>query len=257
MAIMTGKTAIITGASRGIGRAAAVRFAAEGASVVVGARSAAELDGLVAYIRSGGGRAEAVPGDITTPDYQERLVGTAMTAFGGVDAAFNNAGTLGDLSQLDGLSLAAWNKALTTNLTAGFLAAQHQIPAMRERGGGSLIFTGTFVGSTAGLPGMAGYAASKAGLSGLVQVLAAEYGGDGIRVNALVPGGTDTAMAAEVAGTAQARAYVEGLHALGRLAQPEEIAAAALFLASDEASFVTGSALHVDGGVSIYRAAGR
>lgn len=256
MSIMTGKVVIITGASSGIGRAAAARFAAAGASVVCGARRAEELDVLVRRIRADGGRAEAVPGDVTDPSYQARLVDAAVSTFGRLDAAFNNAGSLGEMGRITGVSLSGWNRTLETNLTAGYLAASQQVPAMREGGGGSIIFTTTFVGHTAGLPGMAAYAASKAGLLGLVQVLAAEYGGENIRVNALVPGGTDTPMGAEVAGSPETRAYVEGLHALGRLAQPEEIADAALFLASDQSAFVTGSALRADGGVSIHRPAG-
>ena len=124
---------------------------------------------------------------------------------------------------------------------------------MVARGGGSLIFTSTFVGHTVGFPGMAAYAASKAGLIGLVQVIAAEWGAKGIRANAVLPGGTDTAMGQAVADTPDKRRFVEGLHALKRLAAPEEIARSVLYLASDQASFVTGTALLVDGGVSITR----
>lgn len=122
---------------------------------------------------------------------------------------------------------------------------------MLERGGGSLIFTSSFVGYTAGMPGMAAYAAAKAGLIGLTQVLAAEYGPRGLRVNALLPGGTDTPGATTT--TPQARAFVEGIHALKRMAQPEEIARSALYLASNASSFTTGTALFADGGVSINR----
>ena len=126
---------------------------------------------------------------------------------------------------------------------------------MVERGGGSLIFTSTFVGHTVGMPGMTSYAASKAGLIGLTQVLAAEYGAKGVRVNALVPGGTDTPASVTNAPGAgpEVLAFVEGLHALKRIAQPQEIARAALFLASDASSFTTGSALFADGGISITR----
>ena len=124
---------------------------------------------------------------------------------------------------------------------------------MLARGGGSLIFTSTFVGHTVGFPGMGAYAASKAGLVGLTQVIAAEFGAKGIRANALLPGGTDTPMGRAVSNTPEMRAFVEGLHALKRLAEPQEIAQAALFLASDASSFVTGTALLADGGVSITR----
>jgi len=142
---------------------------------------------------------------------------------------------------------------LTVNLTSGFLAAKYQLPAMEARGGGSLVFTSTFVGYTAGFPGLAAYAASKSGLVGLVQVLASEYGPKSIRVNALLPGATDTPMGREVANTPEARQFVAGLNAFKRIAAPEEIAEAALFLCSDASSFTTGTAMLVDGGVSINR----
>jgi NAD(P)-dependent dehydrogenase (short-subunit alcohol dehydrogenase family) len=133
--------------------------------------------------------------------------------------------------------------------------AKYQIPAMLERGSGSLIFTSTFVGYSLGFGGMAAYAASKAGLIGLMQVLAVEVGAKGVRVNVIVPGGTDTpsnvANAPEAA--PETRAFVEGLHALKRLAKPEEIAQSALYLASDASSFTTGAVVRVDGGVSISR----
>lgn len=139
------------------------------------------------------------------------------------------------------------------NLTGGFLCAKHQIPAMLSRGGGSIIFTSTFIGYTVGLPHTAAYAASKAGLIGLTKALAAEFGRKGIRVNALVPGGTDTAMSRAFADTPEALGFVRGLHALKRMAAPEEIAQSALYLASEASSFTTGSALLTDGGVSIVR----
>ena len=128
-----------------------------------------------------------------------------------------------------------------------------QIPPMLDRGGGSLIFTSTFVGHTAGLPGVAAYAAGKAGLIGLVQALAAEFGPKGIRVNALLPGGTETPMAQAMISTPEDRKFVENMHALKRIAEPEEIAQSALYLASDMSSFTTGTAMLVDGGVSINR----
>ncbi|WP_404838527.1 SDR family oxidoreductase [Aeromonas media] len=136
---------------------------------------------------------------------------------------------------------------------SAFVGAKYQIPAMQARGGGSLIFTSTFVGHTLGLPGMAAYAASKAGLIGLTQVLAAEFGAQGVRVNALLPGGTDTPMGRAFTNTPESLAFVQNMHALKRLAQPEEIARSALYLASDASSFTTGIALLADGGVSICR----
>ena len=254
--LLSGKVAIVTGASSGIGRATAALFAREGASVVVAGRRRAALDALVSEIAERGGRATALAGDVTHEDFAAALVERATSEFGGVDVALNNAATLGDLGvSVPDLERSKWDETLATNLTSAFLGAKHQIPAMLKRGGGSLIFTSTFVGHTLGMPGMTSYAASKAGLIGLTQVLAAEYGAKGVRVNALVPGGTDTPASITNAPDAgpEVLAFVEGLHALKRIAQPQEIARAALFLASDASSFTTGSALFADGGVSITR----
>jgi NAD(P)-dependent dehydrogenase (short-subunit alcohol dehydrogenase family) len=250
---LDGKTAIVTGASSGIGRAAARLFAEHGAKVVVGARRRDALDDLVAEIEAEGGEAVAHAGDVRDEACAQGLVGLAVERFGGLDIAFNNAGTLGEMGALGDLSLEGWRETLDVNLTGAFLGAKHQIPAMLSRGGGSLVFTSTFVGHTVGFPGMAAYGAAKAGLVGLARVIAAEYGAQGIRANALLAGGTDTPMGAEVANTPETIAFVEGLHALKRIAQPDEIAQAALFLASDASSFVTGSAMAADGGVSISR----
>lgn len=254
MGTLDGKTAIVTGASSGIGRATALLYAKEGARLVVTARRKAELDALVAEIESRGGEAAALPGDICDETLGARLVALATDRFGGLDIAFNNAGTTGNLLPAAEIPLDDWRLTLDTNLTAAFTGAQAQLPAMLARGGGSLIFTSTIVGHELGLPGMAAYAASKAGLIGLARVIAAEYGARGIRANALLPGGTDTPMGRDAAPTPEALSFVVGLHALKRIARPEEIARAALFLASDASSFVTGSALLADGGVSINRA---
>jgi NAD(P)-dependent dehydrogenase (short-subunit alcohol dehydrogenase family) len=250
---LAGKVAIVTGASSGIGYAAARLFASEGASVVVAARRRAELDVLVSEIMHEQGNAIALSGDVRDERFATELVQAAVERFGGLDIALNNAGTIGEMAPVPELSVNGWRETLDTNLTAPFLGAKHQIPAMLNRGGGSIIFTSTFVGYTVGFPGMAAYAASKAALIGLTQVIAAEFGRNRIRANALLPGGTDTPMGRTVANTAETRAFVESLHALKRLALPDEIAKAALFLASDASSFATGSALLVDGGVSISR----
>lgn len=247
------KVAIITGASSGIGRAAALLFARQGAKVVLSARGRERLEEAAAEIRAAGGAAVAVPGDVGEEAHHQRLVEAATAEFGGVDIAFNNAGTTGPVGPLPDLSMADWQSVLDVNLTSGFLAAKYQLPAMEARGGGAIVFTSTFVGYTAGFPGLAAYAASKSGLIGLVQVLASEYGTKGIRVNALLPGATDTPMGREVANTPEARDFIAGLNAFKRIAAPEEIAEAALFLCSDASSFTTGTAMLVDGGVSINR----
>lgn len=253
MAALANKVAIVTGASSGIGYATAKLFAREGAQVVVAARRAAELEALVAEITALGGGAIALAGDVKDEGFAQALVNLAVTKFGGLDVAFNNAGTLGAMGAVPEVSLAGWTDTLATNLSSGFLGAKYQIPAMLARGGGSLIFTSTFVGHTVGFPGMAAYAASKAGLVGMMQVLAAEYGSAGIRANAILPGGTDTPMGRVVANTPEAQAYIESLHALKRTATPEEIAQSVLYLASSASSFTTGTAMLVDGGFSINR----
>lgn len=253
MPALINKIALVTGASSGIGRATAKLFAAEGAHVVVTARRHEELEKLVAEIAASGGKAMALAGDVKDEAFTQSLIAAAIRSFGGLDIAFNNAGALGEMGPTPHVSLNGWTDTIETNLTSAFLGAKYQIPAMLDRGGGSLIFTSSFVGYTAGMPGVAAYAASKAGLIGLTQALAAEFGPRGIRVNAILPGGTDTAAAQAMIGTPEGRAFVEGLHALKRISTPEEIAKSVLYLASDASSFTTGTAMLVDGGVSINR----
>ena len=242
------KTLIVTGASSGIGQAAARLLAAEGANLVLTARRADRLDTLTGDLRDTPGTAIALPGDIRDETHARALVDCATDTFGGLDGAFNNAGTTGPASPLPDLPPEAWREVLDTNLTAAAWAAKYQVPALIARGGGALVFTSSFVGHAIGLPGMGAYAAAKAGLVGLVRVLAAEHGALGVRANALMPGGTMTEMAGD---DPAFHDWVRGLHALKCMAEPDEIAQAALFLLSDQASFVTGTALYADGGNSI------
>jgi len=253
MAALKNKVALITGASAGIGYVTAKLFAQEGASVVVGARRQEKLDTLVSEITAAGGAAVALAGDVTDEAYANALTEAAVRRFGRLDVAFNNVGTLGPMGPTTQASLTDWRHTVETNLTSAFLAAKHQIPAMLKQGSGSLIFNATFVGYTVGFPGIATYAASKSGLIGLTQSLAVEFGQQGIRVNAILPGATDTDMAREMMDTPEARDFITGLYPMRRIASPEEIAKSVLYLASDASSFTTGSALLVDGGVSINR----
>ncbi|MEM9472581.1 MAG: SDR family oxidoreductase [Pseudomonadota bacterium] len=246
---LNNKTIIITGASSGIGEAAAVLFASEGANLVLGARREALLSQLATKINDSGGSAVFLAGDVREESFAADLVELATAEFSGLDGAFNNVGMVGETVAVPDMETANWNDVIATNLTSAFFAAKHQIPALKRSGRGSILFTSSFVGyANAGMPGMGAYAASKAGLIGLVKSLSAEHGGDGIRVNTLLPGGTRTAMAGD---DREIHDYVAGLHPLGRIADPAEIADAALFLLSDRASFVTGSAMTVDGGISI------
>lgn len=247
---LQGKTIIVTGASSGIGAAAARVFAQAGANLVLGARRAPELEKAAAAARNTGANAVILPGDVTEHGYAEALVDLARTEYGGLDGAFNNAGIVGDMLAVPDMPTANWSKVIATNLTSAFFAARAQIPAMLERGRGSIVFTSSFVGvSNGGLAGMGAYAASKAGLVGLVKSLASDHAAAGVRVNALLPGGTITPAGGE--GDADVLAFVANLHPMKRMASAAEIAEVALFLLSDRASFVTGSAMLADGGVSV------
>lgn len=237
------KTIIITGA------AAARLFAAEGANLILGARRQAELDQVAGQIDKCGGHARVLAGDVTDESYNGALVEFALAEFGGLDGAFNNAGTVGDTGPVPEMDSANWNRVIATNLTGAFYAAKAQIPALQARGRGALVFTSSFVGNAnGGMPGMAAYAAAKAGVVGLMQSLASDHAAQGIRVNAVLPGGTMTAMAGD---DPDVHAFISDLHPMKRLATPDEIAQAALFLLSDRASFVTGSPLSADGGVTV------
>lgn len=245
---LSNKTIIVTGASSGIGEDAARLFAAEGANVVLAARRSDLLNTITQEISASGGKAACLAGDVADESYASSLVGLAVSEFGGLDGAFNNAGTIGDMVPITDMTAENWKSVLSINLDSAFFAAKHQIPAMKKSGRGSVVFTSSFVGHTIGMPGMGAYAASKAGMIGLTQSLAVEYGADGIRVNAVLPGGTKTAMAGD---DPDFHDFVRNMHALKRMAEPREIAAAALFLLSDDASFVTGTAMLADGGNSI------
>lgn len=243
------KTIIITGASSGIGAAAAQLFASEGANVVLGARREAELEKVVDQITQNNGIASCLAGDVTDEAYSQKLVDHALKTYGTLDGAFNNAGIMGDMGPISTMASANWDAVISANLSSAFYAAKAQIPEMAKRGMGTIVFTGSFVGfSNGGMLGMAAYAASKAGMIGLTQALASEHAGEGIRVNAILPGGTKTAMAGDDLDTHE---FIANLHPIKRLADPTEIAQSALYLLSDRSSFITGTPLVVDGGMSI------
>ncbi|NVD27759.1 SDR family oxidoreductase [Parasphingorhabdus flavimaris] len=244
MTLLLNHSIIISGASSGIGAAAAEIFAKQGANLVLVARDETGLQETAAKVTDDGGQAIICAGDICDPQTHEHSVDRAMKSFGRLDGAFNNAGTVGATSPLAEISLETFQNVLTTNLTGAFLAAKNQIPAMIESGGGSIVFTGSFVGVSTGLPTMGAYATAKSGLLGLVRSITADYATQGIRSTALIPGGTHTKMA----GNADNREWAASLHAMKRLANPDEIAQAALFLLSNLSSFVSGSTLWADGG---------
>lgn len=217
---------------------------------VLAARRSDEIEALAASINERDGQAVAVAGDVRDEGYAEVLVERALKEFGALDGAFNNAGIVGQMGSVPEMEPGNWHDVIAVNLTAAFLAAKAQIPAMRKNGQGSIVFTSSFVGfSNGGLPGMGAYAASKAGMIGLVQSLASDHAAEGIRVNALLPGGTITPSGGE--GNPEALDFIAGLHPMKRMARPAEIAQAALFLLSDRSSFLTGSPLVADGGMSV------
>ena len=250
---LEGKVAIVTGASSGIGYATAKLFAHEGAKVVVGARRESELKKLVDEISVGGGEAIALAGDVQSEEYAKALVAAAVSRFGRLDIAVNNAGTMGETGPSGCVSEKGWTETLAINLTSAFLGAKHEIAEMVKHGGGPVVFTSTFVGYSFSFPGVAAYAASKSGLIGLTQALAAEFGPQGVRVNAILPGAVATPMFYSVNESAEVQDGLAKMHALKRVGAPEELAKSILYLASDDASFVTGTAHLVDGGISITR----
>ena len=248
---LEGKVAIVTGASSGIGRATAVAFAREGARVVVAARRRAELDATVSLAAEAGGQALAHVTDVTKEDEVRALVDFTMAKFDRLDIALNAAGGTFGGALTHELDEGVFRQWLDSYLVGAFLSTKHELAAMLRSGGGSVINIGTFVGHTKMFPGTTGYAAAKAGLIGFTRTVAAEYATRGVRANVLVSGGVDTPAFRLWNDTEEKRAGAAQLHAMKRVGTPEELASAAVFLASDEASYVTGSTFAVDGGVSL------
>jgi len=242
------KVAIITGGASGIGRAAAILFAGEGACVVIADVQGEAGQAAAATIVHAGGRAIFVRADVASDGDVKAVVDTAQNAFGGIDILFSNAG-IGLSKSATDTRLEEWQRVLDINLTGAFLFARHVIPAMKRRGGGSIVIDASANGLMAEAD-LAAYCASKGGLIALTRSLALDYGRDNIRVNCICAGYIDTPINAEYFDAPGARERAARLHALGRVGRPEEVAYAALFLASDEASFVTGSAMTVDGGLT-------
>jgi NAD(P)-dependent dehydrogenase (short-subunit alcohol dehydrogenase family) len=247
---LDGKAALVTGGGSGIGRAVCERFAQEGARVAVADWHAEAASETVERIVASGGRALALAGDVAEPAVAERLVTETVKAFGKLDVLVASAGQE-LVATAPETTPDQWQRILGTNLTGCFLVARAAIPAMQAAGGGSIVLVASQLAFVAAERFVA-YAASKGGVLNLARALALDHARDRIRVNALCPGAVETPLLLRQfqgqAGPQGTLADLAALHPLGRLGQPAEIAAAALFLASDEASFVTGSALVVDGG---------
>jgi NAD(P)-dependent dehydrogenase (short-subunit alcohol dehydrogenase family) len=244
------KVAIITGAASGIGRATALRFAGEGATLVMADINESQGHATAAEIVAAGGRAVFEPADVTRAVDCKRVVARAVRDFGGVHILFNNAGIIRRASVVE-LSEEDWDRVMAVNVKAIFLMSREAIPVMERSGGGSIINTASGWGLAGGARA-AVYCASKGAVVLLTKAMAIDHGPQNIRVNCICPGDTDTAMlhneAAQL-GEPDSRFMAESAkRPLGRVGRPEEIAQAALYLASDAASFVTGTALVVDGG---------
>ena len=242
-----GKVTLVTGGSSGIGRATAIAFAAEGAKVAIAARRADESEAVVKEIASQGGAAIFVPTDVSQPDQAERMVKTILDKWGRLDCAFNNAGIIGTpFVATPNYEPDAWNKVLSINLTGVFLSMKYEIPAMMLHGGGAIVNMSSVAGQVGGQAGIA-YYASKHGVIGATKAAALEFSAKGIRVNAVCPAIIETEMAD--AFPDNMRPALLAAHPIGRFGKAEEVAQTVLFLCSDKASFITGSAVAIDGGL--------
>lgn len=242
------KIALVTGASRGIGRAAALALAAEGASVVVSDINAAGGDETVRLIAAAGGTAAFVPADVSKAAEVEALVAAAVAVYGGLDCAFNNAGIGGLLSRVPDKTEDEWDAVLNINLKGVWLCMKYEIPAMLRRGGGSIVNTASLAGLNGFAQGSA-YCASKHGVVGLTKSAALEYARQNVRVNAVCPSFIDTPMVQGMIEAVPRMADVtQTLSPMRRLGSAAEVADAVVWLCSDKASFITGHALPIDGG---------
>ncbi len=243
---LAGKVALVTGGASGIGRATALRMAADGARVLVADRDGAGAARTAATIEQAGGTARGIACDVTAEADVAAMIAAALDAWGRLDVAFNNAG----VAPAEALPLAAippeeWARVLGVNLTGVFLCLRHEIPAMAAGGGGAIVNTASIAGRI-GLPKAGAYVAAKHGVIGLTRAAALDHAADGVRVNAVCPGYVETPLAAR--GIERRREAILARVPLGRLGTVEEIADAVTWLCTEEARFVTGEALAVDGG---------
>jgi NAD(P)-dependent dehydrogenase (short-subunit alcohol dehydrogenase family) len=250
VSMLEGKRAIITGAGSGMGRAAARRFAAEGARVGLIDLDEAAAGAVGGEIAAEGGEALVLRADVTSEADVAAAVELAVEAFGGLDVIVANAGVqlAGQDDRADRLELAVWQRTIDINLTGVFLTCKHGIRALLTGGGGAVVCTCSPTGQYGVAPSYDAYSASKAGVYGLVRVMAADYAQEGIRVNGVIPGYTNTPMTNWVTAS-DAETLLRGIP-LGRAGEPEEVAAVIAFLASDQTPYVTGAVWAADGGMT-------
>jgi NAD(P)-dependent dehydrogenase (short-subunit alcohol dehydrogenase family) len=248
---LAGKRALVSGAARGIGRAVAERLLDEGASVALVDVDGDALGRAEGQLRGGGGRLVAVRADVADEAAVRDAVAEATAAFGGLDVVVPNAAVqlVGADDRADRLDADVWRRTLEVNFTGAFFTAKHGAAALLA-GGGCVVFVASPAGTHGIARGLTAYSASKAGMAGLVRVMAADYATEGVRVNAVLPGIAETPMNAWWTGDPERRAQVLAPVPLGRAAAPSEIAAVVAFLASDDASYVTGALWPVDGGLT-------
>ncbi|KMO19001.1 SDR family NAD(P)-dependent oxidoreductase [Methylobacterium platani] len=244
----TGKVAFITGAASGIGRAAALAFAREGARVAIADRTGGALEQVRAEIEEKGGEGLALRCDVSVPEEVEAAVARAVERFSRLDCAFNNAGVENKAAPVHEIALDEWDRILDINLRGTFVCMKHEIGQMLRQGGGVVVNTSSGAGIR-GVAGGASYAASKHALIGLTKSAALDYAKANIRVNAILPGNVETPMMDRFTGGDIQKAI--DLEPVGRLGKPEEIAEAVLWLCSDLGAFVTGASIPVDGGWSL------
>jgi NAD(P)-dependent dehydrogenase (short-subunit alcohol dehydrogenase family) len=245
-----GKSAIVTGAAGGIGRASAMAFAREGAGVVVADLNLAGCEETVNLIASEGGKAVAIETDVSNATDVQAMVKKAVDEFGGLNFAHNNAGIEGAVAMTADYDENEWDRVLSINLKSVFLCMKYEIPEMLKVGGGAIVNTASIAGLV-GYMTMPAYAASKHGIVGLTKTAALEYATRGVRINVICPGGVQTPMVDRMSAARdkeEFEASIKAMHPIGRIGQPEEIADVAVFLCSDKASFITGQALAADGG---------
>ncbi len=271
---VAGKVALITGGGSGIGEATAVRFQEEGAKLVVVDINGDGAARVAAALRAHGGEATSFSADVTDPEAVQAMIQHAVQTFGRLDILHNNATAL-EIGAVENLSLEGWNRTLAVNVTAPFLATKYALPVMIAQGGGAIVNTAS-VSGTRGDYGMSAYNASKAAVINFTRSAAIEYAAKGIRMNCVCPGAIDTPAIQALTGSGvetphmsvagspaglptlsdetreKLRARMAGAHPIGRLGLPREIANLVLFLASDEASFITGAAYIIDGGLTAH-----